>query len=211
MVFGRLSGFTVYWGNLLYKCIILSVIMDHRQILNETRAWIEAVVIGLNLCPFAQSVFESGLIRYVVSDVWTNRELKEVLDKELHTLNQATSSEFDNTLLIHPQVLTDFYAYNDFLDTADQVIKESALDGIIQIASFHPDYRFADTQPDDAANYTNRSPYPMLHLLREASVSKAVDSFPEVDEIPDQNINTMRSLGIDHIKGLYRSFTSRKI
>ncbi|HIG47378.1 MAG TPA: DUF1415 domain-containing protein [candidate division Zixibacteria bacterium] len=185
--------------------------MDHRQILNETSAWIEAVVIGLNLCPFAQTVFESGLIRYVISEVRTTTELKEVLDKQLHTLNQAISSEFDNILLIHPQVLTDFYAYNDFLDTADQVIKESALDGVIQIASFHPDYRFADTPADDAANYTNRSPYPMLHLLREASVSKAVDSFPEVDEIPDQNINTMRSLGIDHIKDLYRSFTSRNI
>ena len=185
--------------------------MDHRQILIETSTWIEAVVIGLNLCPFAQSVFESGLIRYVVSDVRTTRELKEVLDKQLHTLNKAITSEFDNILLIHPQVLTDFYAYNDFLDTADQVVKKSALNGIIQIASFHPDYRFADTPGDDAANYTNRSPYPMLHLLREASVSKAVDSFPEIDEIPDQNINTMRSLGIDHIKGLYRSFTSRNI
>jgi hypothetical protein len=185
------------------------IMMDEQNIIIETKDWIQTIVIGLNLCPFARPVLDADLINYVVSDSRTNQDLKEDLIRALEILNNSKPEERNNTLLIHPEVLQDFFAYNDFLDTADQVLEDAELGGVIQIASFHPAYQFIDTQPDDPANYTNRSPHPMLHLLKEDEISKVVDLYPDVDQIPQRNINTLRSLGIDHIQRLYQSSSTR--
>ncbi|HUX91346.1 MAG TPA: DUF1415 domain-containing protein [Gallionellaceae bacterium] len=166
---------------------------DH--IIADTQRWLERAVIGLNLCPFAKAVHVKKQIRYVVSGATTPEALLDELIKELELLAESSAEKIDTTLLIHPHVLTDFLDYNDFLDVADASLDELDLAGILQIASMHPRYQFADTQPDDMANYTNRSPYPTLHLLRESSVDKAVAAFPEADQIFEKNIETMEKLG----------------
>lgn len=173
-----------------------------KTIIAQTQEWLEKAVIGLNLCPFAKSVHIKKQIRYVVSKAQTEDDLLKDLISELRFLSQTQASEVDTTLVIHPKVLKDFYEYNEFLDVADAALVEMDLDGIIQVASFHPRYQFAGTTSDDITNYTNRSPYPILHLLREESVSKAVDSVPDADSIPDQNIETMNRLGIEGWKKL---------
>jgi hypothetical protein len=160
-----------------------------------TRAWVERVVIGLNLCPFAKAVHVKDQIRYVVSDATTEEALLADLLVELKLLADADPERIDTTLLIHPHALGDFLDYNDFLDIADAALDEQELDGILQVASFHPHYQFADTGADDVENCSNRSPYPTLHLLREASVDRAVAAFPEAESIYERNIVTLRSLG----------------
>ncbi|HVE40812.1 MAG TPA: DUF1415 domain-containing protein [Planctomycetota bacterium] len=168
--------------------------VSKEQAVEATRTWLEKDVIGLNLCPFAQAVHVAGRIRYVVSDAETAKALRGDLLEELLFLKAADPEQVDTTLLIHPRVLNDFYEFNDFLDIADDVLKDLGLRGDIQIASFHPHYQFAETEPDDVSNRTNRSPYPTLHLLREASVEKALENYPDADEIPQRNIETMRRL-----------------
>jgi hypothetical protein len=168
---------------------------SNEDVIAATRAWLEAEVIGLNLCPFAKAVHESNRIRYVVSSAQTPVALRADLIDELLLLKTLDAAQTDTTLLIHPQVLGDFWDYNDFLDVADGTIKDLGLVGEFQIASFHPKYQFAETTPDDVTNRTNRSPYPMLHLLREASVERALEEYPDADKISDRNIETMRRLG----------------
>lgn len=164
-------------------------------VIQETRAWLEKAVIGLNLCPFAKPVHVAGRIRYAVSRAETPEALLADLLVELQTLAATDPEEIETTLLIHPRVLTDFLDYNDFLGVADAALEELDLVGEIQVASFHPRYQFEGTGPDDIENYTNRSPYPILHLLRESSVDQAVAAFPDTDRIPERNIETLRSLG----------------
>jgi hypothetical protein len=166
-----------------------------KEIIDATRAWLEKAVIGLNLCPFAKAVHVKNQIRYTVSAARDTEALQADLVSELQMLDAADPDEVDTTLLIHPHVLTDFLDYNDFLDIADATIAQLGLTGRIQVASFHPDYQFADTAPDDIENYTNRSPYPILHLLREASIERAVAAFPDAAAIFEKNIDTMRRLG----------------
>jgi uncharacterized protein len=168
-------------------------------VVEHTRRWISSFVIGLDLCPFARRVFDTGRIRYAVSHSRDRNTLSNDLVSELHLLVASLSSQIETTLLIHPHVLGDFLNYNDFLSVVDQLLEELRLCGTIQVASFHPDYRFAGTEPNAAENYTNRSPYPMLHLLRETSVSQAADASDEVLNIPQRNIETMRNLGQEHI------------
>jgi hypothetical protein len=160
-----------------------------------TQAWLERAVIGLNLCPFAKAVHVKNQIRYAVSRAATPDELCRDLTAELLLLHQSEPADIDTTLLIHPHVLADFLDYNDFLGIADAAIDELDLAGEIQIASFHPDYQFAGSAPDDIENFTNRSPYPILHLLRESSIDSAVEAFPDAAEIFDRNIATLRRLG----------------
>lgn len=166
------------------------------NVVASTRAWIEQAVIGLNLCPFAKAAYDKDQIRYALSDAQTAAALRDDLVHELRTLAQAAPTAVDTTLLIHPHVLTEFVDYNDFLDVADATVKALGLTGVLQVASFHPAYQFAGTTPDDVTNYTNRSPYPMLHLLREASIDLAVVAFPETRMIYQRNIDTMRRLGV---------------
>jgi hypothetical protein len=164
-------------------------------IINRTRAWIERAVIGLNLCPFAKAVYVKERIRYVVSAAESPETLLTELERELEHLAATPAEETDTTLLIHPRVLEDFLDFNDFLDVADEALERLGLEGELQVASFHPQFQFADTRPDDITNFTNRSPYPILHLLREASVDEAVAAFPEADEIYLRNMQTLRRLG----------------
>ena len=168
--------------------------MDDKA-LQATRAWVEHAVIGLNLCPFAKAVQVKQLIRYVCSDARDTHDLLEALRTELQRLADTPMEEVETTLLVHPQVLGDFLDYNDFLDEADALLEEMGLDGTLQIASFHPQYQFAGTHADDIDNATNRSPYPTLHLLREASIERAVAAFPEPEAIYEANQRTLRALG----------------
>lgn len=168
---------------------------SNEVVIAATQLWLERAVIGLNLCPFAKAVHVKKQIRYVVSSATTIEELHQELINELEFLAETSAEKVDTTLLIHPHVLTDFLDYNDFLDVVDETLDELDLAGELQVASMHPHYLFADTQPDDMENYTNRSPYPTLHLLREASVDKAVAAFPEADQIFEKNIETMKKLG----------------
>ncbi len=165
------------------------------QIIAATRNWLEKAVIGLRLCPFAAAPFAREQIRYRVSEQHSTDGLLEELAHELRALNAADPLLCETTLLIHPHVLGDFGDYNQFLDEAEATLAASNLGGELQIASFHPDYRFAGASPNDLGNYSNRSPYPMLHLLREASVTRAVSTYPDVGEIGTRNIATLRALG----------------
>ncbi len=168
---------------------------DNETIIKETKTWLEKAVIGLNLCPFAKAVQVKDQIRYVVSHATTAEELLADLLDELRYLYDSDPDLVDTTLLIHPAVLTDFLDYNDFLDVADAAAAEPEFDDQLQVASFHPQFQFAGTATDDIENYTNRSPYPMLHLLREDSVARAVAAFPEAEQIYEKNKATLRELG----------------
>lgn len=179
--------------------------MDHETIINQTRRWIADVVIGLNLCPFARRVFDAGLIRYVVSAATDENILFEDLTVELKALASAPISKVETTLLIHPHALADFTAYNDFLSDGDRLLGQLRLTGILQIASFHPAYQFAGTDPGAVENYTNRSPYPMLHLLREESLTRIADDLEELAEIPRRNIETLQKLGRERMLGHLRT------
>lgn len=161
----------------------------------ETRRWLQHGVIGLNLCPFAKAVVVRNQVRFVLSEATTTEALLGDLGDELVLLRDTPAGQIDTTLLIHPQVLTDFLDYNDFLDAADALVEALELDGELQVASFHPHYQFAGSAPDDIENYSNRSPYPMLHLLREDSVARAVEAFGEPEAIVERNKVTLRQLG----------------
>ncbi len=170
-------------------------VVSNEEIIAVTQAWVEHVVIGLNLCPFAKAVHVKNQIRYVVSSATTHEDLLGDLMRELELLAEVPAEKIDTTLLIHPYVLSDFLEYNDYLDIVDAALEDMELDDAIQVASFHPQYQFAETQPDDIENYTNRSPYPILQLLRESSMVRAVEAYPEAEQIFEKNIATLKSLG----------------
>lgn len=171
--------------------------IDPEHAIAQTRAWVRRAVIGLNLCPFARGVDAKDQIRYVVSEASDAEALLAALCVELRRLADADPEVVDTTLLIHPHVMTVFEDFNDFLDVADAAVEELGLEGEIQVASFHPDFQFADTDPDDITNATNRSPYPTLHLLREASVDRAVAAFPTAEAIFENNMRTLQTLGLE--------------
>lgn len=170
--------------------------MNDKIVVADTIAWLERAVIGLNLCPFAKSVHVKGQVHYAVSQATTPEALLLDLMNELKGLVASDAKARDTTLLIAPLCLQDFMDYNDFLDLADRALVDLELDGVLQIASLHPHYQFADTQPDDVTNYTNRSPYPTLHLLREDSIDRAVDAFPNPESIFETNMHTLKTLGV---------------
>jgi len=172
-----------------------NLMTNEAEVIAATQLWLEKAVIGLNLCPFAKAVHVKKQIRYVVSVATTADALLEDLMAELRKLQDTSPEEIDTTLLIHPHVLTDFLDFNDFLDTVDIAVAEPEFGDEFQVASLHPQYQFAGTAVDDIENYSNRSPYPTLHLLREASVDRAVDAFPDADRSPDTNIETLEKLG----------------
>ena len=172
-------------------------------VIASTQRWLELAVIGLNLCPFAKAVHVKRQIRYAVTAATTTEELLAELRHELDLLAQANPEEVETTLLIHPQALTDFIDFHFFLREADAAIRKLGHEGSVQIASFHPRYEFAGTAPDDIENCTNRSPHPMLHLLREASIDRAVAAFPDASTIYERNIETLRRLGHDGWRRLF--------
>ena len=169
--------------------------MDDESVIAATREWLEKAVIGLNLCPFAKAVYVKNQVRIVVSHANHLDGLLEDLDRELDFLASADPDEVDTTLLIHPTLLPDFLDFNDFLQLAEAAVEEHELEGTLQIASFHPQFQFEGTEPDDMGNYTNRAPFPTLHLLREASIERAVAAFPEAETIYERNIETLEALG----------------
>ena len=177
---------------------------NDQSVIAETRAWIERAVIGPELCPFTRSVYVSDRIRYRVSDAQSVDALLIDLKDELRALQAADPQIVETTLLIHPRVLANFEAYNQFLDQAEAAVAQLELEGELQIASFHPHYQFADTNVDDIENYTNRSPYPMLHLLRPASIERAVATLADPAAIYERNIETMRRLGHEGWRRLWR-------
>ncbi len=176
---------------------------NNALIVKQVKQWLEEIIIGLNLCPFAKRELINDRIRFTVSHANTETELLATLLNELSCLENHP--EIETILLIHPDVLTDFYDYNDFLDNADQLLIEHDYDGLFQIASFHPDYQFADTEIDDNENYTNRSPYPLLHILREQSLESAIESYGDTTVIPKRNIDLMNSLGTEKIQALFKA------
>ena len=169
--------------------------MTDEAVLAATRHWLEKAVIGLNLCPFAKAVYVKNQVRLVVSKARHADDLLEELDKELDLLAATSADEIDTTLLIYPTLFDDFLDFNDFLEIAEGVVGEHGLEGVIQLASFHPQFQFEGTEPDDIGNYTNRAPFAILHLLREQSVERAVEIFPEAESIFEQNIQTLKKLG----------------
>ena len=169
--------------------------LTEKQIIACTSAWVEQVVIGLNLCPFAKPVHTKGQIDYLLSHARDETTLAADLRLSMQRLIASTPKSMDTCLLIHPWVLSDFFDYNNFLDIADEILDELELVGVLQIASFHPHYQFAGTTEDDVTNCTNRSPFPMLHLLREKSLDKATAALPDANVIVDRNVDTMISLG----------------
>lgn len=179
-------------------------IVDEKSVVDATILWLEKVVIGLNLCPFAKPIYVKNQIRFIVSHASEWSGLLDDLKRELSLLVTASPERIETTLLIHPHVLKDFVEYNDFLADCDLVIEEMELDGIVQVASFHPQYQFAGTNIDDVTNYTNRSPFQMLHLLREESVTRAVESFPDVESIYQKNIDVLKKLGKAGMESLFR-------
>jgi uncharacterized protein len=169
---------------------------SHEAVIAATRHWLTEAVIGLNLCPFAKAVHVKGQIRYAVSDAIDMEGVLTDLEAELQTLVAADPASLDTTLLILPRTLGDFLDYNDCLFFADRMLRQLRLEGVIQIASFHPAYQFEDSEPDDIENYTNRAPYPILHLLREDSIERAVDAFPDAEAIYERNQETLRRIGL---------------
>jgi uncharacterized protein len=168
---------------------------SHDTILSNTRHWLTRAVIGLNLCPFAKAVHVKNQIRYAISEAENLEGVLIDLEAELNRLAQTDAAQIDTTLLIVPHALADFLEYNDCLFFADRMLKQLRLEGELQVASFHPHYQFEGSEPDDIENYTNRAPYPILHLLREASIERAVDAFPDAAEIYERNQETLRRLG----------------
>ena len=165
------------------------------QVVQNTVAWLERAVIGLNLCPFAKSVHVKGQVHYAVSQATDAADLLVDLKFELKQLVAIDSKARDTTLLIAPHCLQDFLDFNDFLAKADRALAKLRLDGVLQIASLHPQYQFADVAEDDVTNFTNRAPYPTLHLLREDSIDRAVAAFPNAKSIFEANMQTMQRLG----------------
>jgi hypothetical protein len=178
---------------------------DHvsdEKTVRPVRQWVETMVVGMNLCPFAKRELVKNRVRFATTSSTTEEQLLMALQAELELLN--TDPSVETTLLIHADVLQDFHDYNGFLGYADSLLVDMGLEGIYQIASFHPHYQFDGTKPDAAENYTNRSPYPMLHLIREASLERAIADY-QVDQIPEQNIALMNELGQDKLQALLRS------
>ena len=164
-------------------------------IAEETRAWVRRAVVGLNLCPFAKAPMVKGQIRYVVCEASDTQELLDALCAQMHELVAADPEQIETTLVIHPNALHDFGEFNAFLDLAEAAVEDLGYDGVLQVASFHPQYQFAGTAIDDVSNATNQSPYPTLHLLREESMDRAVAAFPQADAIFEANIQTLEALG----------------
>lgn len=174
--------------------------MNNDKVAKTARRWLEAVVIELNLCPFAKRELANERVRFAVTEAPTEAQLLMALESELEMLQHDDSIE--TTLLIHPAVLENFYDYNEFLNFADGLLVQMNLEGVFQIASFHPDYQFGGTDPDDVENYTNRSPYPILHILREKSLEEAIAGHPDTGQIPARNIAKMNRLGRSRLQEL---------
>ena len=173
------------------------------QIIADVEQWLDEVVIGLDLCPFAARPRREKRVRIAVSHATDEEALLNDLQAELERLSDTPAAELETTLLAIPDMLEDFADYNDFLDAVDLWVEQFGWEGDLQVASFHPQYQFADTEADDPGNLTNRSPWPLLHIIREESLEKAIEHYPDVDAIPERNIARMKALGPEERKRLF--------
>ncbi|MCC1495332.1 DUF1415 domain-containing protein [Alcanivorax sp. 1008] len=180
-----------------------SELRHDEQAILSVRQWVKTFVMEMNLCPFAKYEVLNDRARFASTGAMTEEQLLMSLKDELELLNNHPSVE--TTLLIHSKVLGDFFDYNQFLSSADKLLLEMGLEGTYQVASFHPDYQFGSTNSDDAENYTNRSPYPLLHIIREASLGRAIAEYPDVDQVPARNVALMNSLGRNKLQALFES------
>lgn len=170
---------------------------EEAEVTAATRRWLERAVIGLNLCPFAKSVHVKKQVRYAITGAETADELLAELAHEFELLTNTDPKQLDTTLLVHPKAMVDFLDYHFFVQEAEALLRNEGYEGTYQIASLHPQYEFAGSEPDDIENYTNRSPYPTLHLLRSTSIDRAVAAFPNAEDIYERNMETMRRIGYD--------------
>jgi uncharacterized protein len=177
--------------------------MSDNSVVTITRAWVDSVVVGLNLCPFARREIATGRVRFAATAANSEESLLEELQAELELLDKDNSVE--TTLLIHPNTLQKFSDYNQFLERAEELLRRQGFEGTYQIASFHPDYQFSQTGEDDAENYTNRSPFPMLHIIKEESIRAALDNYPDSGEIPERNIRLLQNMGYAKVQALLQS------
>lgn len=177
-------------------------LQESERAVTATRRWVEELVVAYNLCPFARRELQNDRIRFALCNAIDSAAVLEALADELIWLGDNASVE--TTLLIHPHALTDFYDFNDFLNDCDQLLSQMELEGIFQIASFHPQYRFAGTHPEDPENYSNRSPFPMLHLLREDSVERAIALHPAIEDVVTDNLETLNGLGSERLRALWQ-------
>lgn len=177
--------------------------MDHHHIVSSVRHWVETLVVDLNLCPFAKRELVKDRIRFSVTEASTEEALLQMLEEEFQRLE--SDANIETTLLIHPCVLQDFFDYNNFLALAEGLVQQLGLEGVYQIAGFHPEYQFAGTEPEDVENFTNRTPYPLMHLIREESLERAIASYPDPDNIPTRNIQLMQDLGEDKMKAMLQA------
>jgi uncharacterized protein len=177
--------------------------LENEKIITSVQRWVESVVVGLNLCPFAKREIVKNRVRYCVTDAITEEQLLSALQSELELLDGNPAIE--TTLLIHPLVLLDFFDYNQFLNVADKLLVQMKKEGVYQIASFHPNYQFGGTEPEDVENHTNKTPYPLLHLLREESLERAIADYPEHGRITERNIDLLKKLGKDKMEALLLS------
>ena len=185
-----------------FMCFLDINRIQMKKEIEVTKSWLEKVVVGLNLCPFARQPFSMGRIRYIVYEGADIVQLSKVMVQEAQYLSRQPPAEVETALLILSNALPDFFDYLDFIEEAEWLIRENGLEGIVQLASFHPDYQFAGTEPEAPENYTNRSPYPMLHLLREESIERVLENYEHPEEIPARNIEKMRELGVEGIRKL---------
>jgi hypothetical protein len=184
--------------------------LNNDEIIAPVKKWVASMVVGMNLCPFAKRELVNDRVRFTVTEAKTEEQLLTALQAELELL--INDEAIETTLLIHPEMLRDFYDYNQFLNFVDELLVQMKLEGVIQVASFHPDYQFGGTEPEDAENYTNRSPYPLLHLLRESSIERASTEHSDVSQIPVRNIELMNLTGTDKLQALIEAcFSGTKL
>tara|TARA_B110000483_G_scaffold88856_1_gene109649 strand:- start:29972 stop:30538 length:567 start_codon:yes stop_codon:yes gene_type:complete len=176
--------------------------LEEEKVVQSVQNWVESCVVGLNLCPFAKAELIKARVRFSATELKTEEGLLQQLRYELQLLDSDDAIE--TTLLIHPAVLTNFYDYNQFLSQAENLLVELGMEGVYQIASFHPDYQFAGTQREGAENYTNRSPYPILHILREQSLMRVLENYPNPELIPERNIELLLGLGNNKMKAMLK-------
>ena len=181
---------------------------EERVVIEDTQQWLNKAVIGLNLCPFAKAVVAKQQVRYVVCMDSEPEQVLKMLQEEMQLLINTDAALLDTTLLIAPHLLPDFLEFNEFLFDCDSVLLSMALEGVLQIADFHPRYQFAGTEPDDISNFTNRAPYPTLHLLREESIDKAVAAFPDASLIYERNVKVLEDLGREGWESLFKENTA---
>lgn len=180
--------------------------MDNSQVIKTVQNWVEEFIIGYNICPFAKKVFVTLRIKYILNTSTNDEQILQAFLKELQWLSTTDSKEIDTTLFILTNAFLDFEHYLNFIHIIEVMIEQLDYEGVFQVATFHPNYQFEGTQPTDAENFTNRAPFPIIHILREESVEKAIENYPNPEAIPERNIDLMNKMGAEKLNAIFRKF-----